>query len=224
MTTDLTMIKAGAMHRANGGYLVVQARDLFTSPLSWDTLKRTLRSGQIRIENIGEQYSPLPSTTLRPEPIPISTKIIVVGTPEILRLLQAADEDFRRYFKVMADFDTLMDRTPENLTKYAAFVAARCRDSRLRPMHKTAVGKIIDYSGRLVGHQEKLTTRFMTIAEVVTEASYWAEADNSKVAMGEHVTKAIEQRKYRSSLTEERLQELIEEGTIRIGTEGEAVG
>jgi lon-related putative ATP-dependent protease len=224
LVTDLSMIKAGAMHRANGGYLVLQARDLLTSPLSWETLKRTLRSGEIRVENIGEQYGPLPSETLRPQPIPINTKIIVVGTPEILRTLQMVDEDFRRYFKVTADFDTLMDRNRENLAKYAAFVSARCRDSNLRPFHNTAVARVIDYSVRLVGHQEKLTTRFMNVAEIITEAHYWAGMDGADTVMGDHVVKAIDQRQYRSSLMEDRLRELIEEDTIRIATEGRALG
>ncbi len=224
LTTDLTMIKAGAIHRANGGFLVLQARDLLAGPLSWETLKRTLRSGEISIENMGEQYSPLPSTSLRPQPIDYRGKIVVVGTPEVLRMLQAYDEDFRRYFKVTADFDTLMDRTPENLSKYAAFVAARCRDSDLRRFHKTAVAGIIDYSSRLVSHQEKLTTRFMDVADIITEANYWAGKADSESVMGEHVTEAIEQQKYRSSLTEDRLQEMIEEGTIQIATDGEAVG
>ena len=224
LTTDHTMVKAGALHRANGGYLVVQARDLLTNPLSWETLKRSLRSGQVRIENIGEQLSPLPSSTLRPEPIPINAKVVLVGPPEILRSLQALDEDFRRYFKVIADFDTLMERTPENLSKYAAFVSARCRDGGLRPFHKGAVGQMIDYSSRLVEDQEKLTTRFMDIADVMTEANYWAGKAESPTVMGEHVTKAIDQREYRASLTEERLQELIEVGTIHISTEGKTVG
>ena len=222
--TDLTMIKAGSIHRANGGYLVVQARDLLASALSWETLKRTLRSGEVRIENIGEQYSPLPSTTLRPQPIPVNAKIVVVGTPELLRVLQTADEDFRRYFKVKADFDTVMDRNAENMSKYAAFVAARCRDGKLKPMDKTGVARVIDHSSRLIEHQEKLTTRFMYVAEIITEANYWAGLDGSDTMMGAHVKKAIDQRQYRSSLTEERVQELIEEGTIRIATEGSAVG
>ena len=224
LTTDLTMIKAGAMHRANGGYLVLQARDLLTSPFSWEALKRTLRSGEVRIENLGEQSSALPSTTLSPQPIPTNTKIILVGTPEVLRLIQGADEDFRRYFKVVADFDTLMDRTHENMMKYAAFVSARCRDGHLKPLHKTAVARVIDYSSRLVEHQEKLTTRFMHVADIITEANYWAGVDDGETVVGDHVTKAIDQREYRASLTEERLQELMEEGTIRITTEGSAVG
>lgn len=115
----------------------MQARGLLSSPLSWDALKRTLCSGELRIENIGEQYSPLPSSTLRPQAIPINTRISMVGTPDLLRMLQVSDEDFPRYFKVAAEFDTLfdtlMDRTPENLAKYAPFVAARCKQNGLRP-------------------------------------------------------------------------------------------
>ena len=223
-TTDPTMIKAGAIHRANGGYLVLQARDLMAGPLSWETLKRTLRSGEIAVENIGDQYSPLPSATLRPQAIPVNVKVIMVGSPDLLRLLQFADEDFRRYFKVTADFDVVMDRTPENMGKYAAFVSARCRDGGLMPFHKTAVARIVDYSSRLVEHHEKMTTRFMDVADMITEANYWASVDKSDTVMGEHVIKAIEQGRYRANLTEDRLQELIEEGTINIDTEGEAVG
>ena len=207
LMTDLTMIKAGSIHRANGGYLVEPARDFLSSPLAWETLKRSLRSGEVRIENIGEQLSALPSATLRPQPIPINAKIILVGGPDILRLLQVADEDFRRYFKVTADFDTLMDRTDENQSKYAAFVA-----------------RIVDYSSRLVEDQEKLTTRFMDVSDMITEANYWAGKDGSSTVKGEHVKKAIDQRHYRASLTEERIRELIEAGSIHISTEGQATG
>ena len=222
--TDLTMIKCGSLHRANGGYLIVQARDLLSSPLSWETLKRTLRSGQLGIENIGEQYSPLPSSTLRPQAIPINARVIMVGTPDVLRMLQVADEDFHRYFKVAAEFDTVMDRTSENLAKYASFVAARCEQKGMRPFHTSAVARVIDYSSRLVEHQRKLTTRFMDIAKIITEANYWAGKDESDTVMGEHVKKAIDQRHCRASLTEDRVRELIEDGTIHIATEGERVG
>ena len=224
LNTDQTMIKAGAIHRANGGYLVLQARDLLMTPLSWDTLKRSLRSGEVRIENIGEQYSPLPSATLRPQPIPLNAKIVLVGSPDVLRLLQVSDEDFRRYFKVTADFDTLMERNVENMSKYAAFVSARCREGELRPFHRSAVARIIDYSGRLVEDQEKLTTRFLDISDIITEANYWAGKDGDEVVKGEHVNKAITQREYRVGLTEDRLRQLIESGTIHIATEGQASG
>ncbi len=224
MATDHTMIKAGALHRANGGYLVVQAQDLLTNALSWDTLKRTLRSGEIRVENIGEQHSAFPTSSMRPRPIPISAKIILVGGPQILRLLQTTDQDFRRYFKVTAEFDTVMDRTPENMAKYAAFVAARVADKGLRPFDRTAVAAIVDYSSRLVENQEKLTTRFMRISDVLTEADYWAGMSGGDTVTSEHVGAAMEQRKYRASLTEDRILESIENDTIRIATEGSAVG
>ena len=224
LTTDLTMVKAGAIHRANGGYLVLQARDLLMSPLWWETLKRSLRSKEVRIENIGEQYSPLPSSTLRPHPIPLNAKIILVGSPDLLYLLQRDDEDFRRYFKVTANFDVLMERSVENLGRYAAFVAARCKESGLKPFHNTGVAGIIDYSSRLVEDQGKLTTRFMDIADIITEANYWAGKNGNAVVTSEEVSKAIEQRRYRASLTEERIQEMIEAGTIHISAEGKAAG
>ncbi|MDA1349911.1 MAG: AAA family ATPase, partial [Chloroflexi bacterium] len=191
---------------------------------AWDTLKRSLRSGQVRIENIGEQLSAVPSSTLRPQAIPINAKVVLVGSPKILRLLQVADEDFGRYFKVTAYFDMLMDRTMENQSKYASFVAARCQGEGLHPFHKTAVARIIDYSSRLVQDQEKLTTQFMNVSDMITEANYWAEKDGSSIVRGEHVKKAIEERHYRASLTEERIREMIETGVIHISTDGKAVG
>ena len=224
LATDHTMIKAGALHLANGGYLVLQARDLLTSPLSWETLKRTLRSREIRVENIGEQYSPLPSASLRPQPIPFEAKVVIVGSPDVMRMLQAYDEDFRRLFKVTADFDNLMDRSEQNMARYASFVSARCREKGLRPFHNTAVALVIDHSSRLVEHQEKLTTRFMDVSDILTEANYWAGEDDAPVVMGEHLKKAIDQREYRVSLTEDRLQELIENNTIHISTRGEVSG
>lgn len=192
--TDLTMIRCGSLHRANGGYLVLQARDLLGSSLSWETLKkRTLRSRELQIENIGEQFSALPSATLRPQPIPINVRIILVGTPALLRNLQAYDDDFKRYFKVAAEFDSLMERSPENLMKYASFVAARCQQNELRPFHSAAVARIVDHSSRLVEHQKKLTTRFMDVSQIVTESDFWAGKDKAKVVMGSHVKKAIDE-------------------------------
>ncbi len=224
LVTDHTMVKGGAIHEANGGFLVLQAHELLTNPFSWQTLKRTLRTGEVRIENMGEQYSPIPTSTLRPKPVPVNTKIVIIGTPEILRLLQTLDENFHRNFKVAAYFDTVMDRTPENIAKYAAFVADRSRDQNLMPFHKTALARIIDYSSRLAEHQNKLTTKLMEVVDILTEANYWANAANSRIVMGGHVEKAIEQRRYRSGLVEDRYRELIEEGTIFIPTDGEAIG
>lgn len=224
LTTNHMMIKSGAIHEANGGYLILQARELLSNPLSWQTLKRTLHSGEIAIENMGEQFSSLPSSTLRPRPIPLDAKVIIVGTPGVLFRLQSFDEEFRRYFKVTADFETDMDRTPENVAKFAAYVSEQCRDGGLRPFHKTAVARVIDYSSRVAAHQDKLTTRFMGIADVITEADYWAKSGRSSLVMGEHVSRAIEERHHRSNLREDRVLRMIEEGVIRISTEGKAVG
>ncbi len=224
LTTNHMMIKSGAIHEANGGYLILQARELLSNPMSWQTLKRTLHSGEIAIENMGEQFSALPSSTLRPRPIPLDAKIIIVGTPGVLYRLQSFDEEFRRYFKVTADFETDMDRTPENAAKYAAYVAEQCKEGRLRPFHKTAVARVINHSSRIAAHQDKLTTRFMGIADIITEANYWAKSTGSDLVMAQHVNKAIEERHYRSNLREDRVLQMIEEGVIRISTDGKAVG
>ncbi len=149
----------------------------------------------------------------------------MVGSPYAFRLLQASDEDFHKHFKVKADFDTSMERSTENMMKYASFIANRCRDSKLKPFHKSAVAKIIDYSTRLVEHQNKLTTRFIDIADIITEANYWAQQDNrSPLIKDVHVQKAIDQRIYRSNLPEDKLHEFIQDGTIHISTTGEALG
>ena len=224
LSTDHTMIKCGAIHEANGGYLILQARDLLENALSWQTLKRTLQSREIRIENIGEQQNPQPSSTLRPKPVPLDAKIILVGTPDILRFLQSGDEDFRRYFRVNAEFDTVMDRTSDNVAMYAAFVAARRRDGDMKQFHKTAVARIIEHSSRLAEHQEKLTTRFIDVSDIITEANYWANSEEASIVKAEHVKKAVDQRWYRSSLRENRLQQLIKDDAIRISTEGEMIG
>ena len=224
LTTNHMMIKSGAIHEANGGYLILQARELLTNPMSWQTLKRTLHSGEIAIENMGEQYSALPSSTLRPKSIPLDAKVIIVGTPGVLFRLQAFDEEFRQYFKVTADFETDMDRTSENVGKYSAYIAEQCREGGLRSFHKSAVARIIDHSSRVAAHQEKLTTRFMGIADIITEADYWAKMEGGDVVMGEHVKKAIEERHFRSNLREDRVLQMIEDSVIRISTEGQTVG
>ena len=224
LSTDHTMIAAGAIHEANGGYLVAQAKDLLSNALAWDMLKRVLRSGEIRIENIGEQHSAVPTTSMRPQPIPVNAKIVLIGGRDVLRLLQAADEDFRRYFKVTADFDTVMERTPGNVAKYAAFVASETRAKGLRPFESAAVAAIIDYSSRLVEDQSKLTTRFMQVSDVLAEADYWAQKAGCDTATSEHVDRALRQRHYRVGLTEQRTLESIEKDTVRIDTEGLAIG
>lgn len=224
LTTDFTMIKAGALHRANGGYLVLQAIDVLTNPMSWDALKRTLRSGQVRIENIAEHYGLIPTSTLKPEPIPVDVKVVIIGNPFIYHILYAFDEDFRKLFKVKADFDTEMPRTHEHVEKYAQFIAGRIKEDKLMPFDKSGVAKIVEYGSRLIQDKEKLSTRFIEIADIVSEASYWAKCDGNSRVMAEDVQKAIDEKIYRSNLIEQKIQQLIEQGVIMIDTEGALVG
>jgi lon-related putative ATP-dependent protease len=223
VSTDHTMIKAGAVHRANGGYLVLQAMDTLTTPLVWETLKRTIRCREVRIENLGEQYSAIPVATLNPEPIPLDVKIVLVGNPMVYHLLRRADEDFRKLFRVKSDFSVDMARSDDCVRLYARFISSRVRDEQLRPFDKGAVARIVEHGCRLAEHQGRLSTRFIDIADLLSEADFWAGKD-AAVVRAEHVEQAIEQRVYRSNLIEERVQEAIEEGTILIDTGAAVVG
>ena len=224
LTTDFTMIKPGAIHKANGGYLILQAMDLLTNPGSWDALKRTIRSGEARIENIAEQYGLIPTSTLKPEPIPIKIKVVLIGNPYIYQLLYAFDEDFRKLFKVKADFDVEMKRTDDHIEKYAQFISARVHDCNLKPFHKTGVAKVVEYGSRLIENKSKLSTRFIDVADIVSEASFWASRNGNQYVMAEDVQKAIEEKEYRSNLVEQKIQEFMEKGIIMIDTDGEKVG
>jgi lon-related putative ATP-dependent protease len=224
MVTDFSMIKAGALHRANGGYLVLHAIDVLSSPGAWDMLKRTLKTGLIRIENIGEQFTPIPAATLRPEPIPLNVKVVMIGPPNVYYLLQFQDEDFSKLFRVRADFDTEITRTDDHVARYAGFVAMQVRDCSLHHFHRTAVAKIAEYGARLDDHQLKLSARFQQIGDIVAEASFWASKAGSELVMAEHVAQAIEEKSYRSNLTEYKIRELIEDGTMLIDVTGECQG
>ena len=169
VSTDFTMIKSGAIHRANGGYLILNVHDLLSDPFSWEALKKALKYGKATVENIGEQYRLVPTVGLKPEPIPLNLKLILLGTPYLFALLDYYDEDFRRLFKVKADFDSTMKRTPENLKKYAHFVGQTCRKENQLPLATGAMGSLVEYGSRLAGDQEKLTTRFNLLANLINE-------------------------------------------------------
>ena len=224
MTTDHNMIKAGAIHRANGGYLIVQALDVLLNPFSWDALKRMLRAREAAPENFMDQYGMMPISTLKPAPIPLDVKVVMIGSPYLYYLLYYLDDDFRKLFKVKADFDIEMDRGDKHVAQYAAFIADRCRELKLKPFHKTAVARVVDYGSRLIEDKNKLSTRFIEISDLVSEAAYWAESAGSETVTGEHVEQAINQKEYRSRMIEDKVQSLIEEGTIMIDTDGLVVG
>ena len=195
MNTDFTMVKAGGVHLANGGYLILQAKDLFTDPFVWDALKKILKYRQAVVENIGEQYRTVPTVTLKPEPIPLNVKVILIGSP-IYYYILSSDEDFRELFKIKVDFDYEMPRSVENLHKYVSFVSSICTGEGLTHVNQPGLGGIIEYGSRLAGDQNKLSTRFGKVRELVYEANAWAKADVSETVDILHVKKAISERKY----------------------------
>jgi predicted ATP-dependent protease len=225
MVTGHTQIQAGSMHRANGGFLVMQAADVFGPSGIWEPLKKSLRSGQINIEALGEQVRAVPTQSINPAPIPLTAKVIIVGTPGIYQLGWSSDEDFRKLFKVRADFATDMDRGPESVGHLASFVRRRCDREGLPAFDKAAISRVIEHAARLAGHQDKLSTRFVDLADIVTEAAYWRnERGGSGPVTRDDVAKAIEQKDFRGALFEDRLQQMIADGTIHIRTSGEAIG
>ena len=224
MTTNFTQIKAGALHRANGGYLLLEAQDVLTSPMVWESLKKALETREARIENMGEHLSPVPASTLRPEPIPLQVKVVLIGSPVIYYLLYAQDEDFRKLFKVKADFAPDMGRSEQNVLGYGGFISGQVRERGLRHFHKGAVARIVEQGSRLVEDQYRLTTRFSEIADLLVEASFWAGKNKHDLVMAEDVDRAIGHKEYRSSLVEERVRQLIEDGTIMIDVEGAVEG
>lgn len=221
-TTDFTMLKAGALHRANGGYLVLRARDVLADPRAWDALKRALTDGQICLEEQGE--SPISTATIDPEPIPLDVKVVLVGSPSLYYYLYAVDEDFRELFKVRADFSVDMERTPENEHLYALFIRARCEEEGLRPFDRTGVARVVEYGSRLAADQNRLSIRFGEIADLLREANYWAEEAGREVVTGEEVERAIAEQTYRANRLEEEVQRAVIEGMVLIATEGETVG
>ncbi len=222
--TDFTMIKAGALHRANGGYLVIDAREVLINPFVWDALKRCIRTAEIRIEDVLEQYRFMTMVTQKPEAVPLQTKIILVGTPWIYYLLYYLDPDYRKFFKVKAEFDSRIARTPEVMNEYALFVATLCRDKKLLHFDRSGVACLLEYTARMVDDQEKLSSSFMEIADFVREASFWAERDGHKLVKCADVRRAAEEQLYRVNRIEERMQELFDNGTIMVDTDGEATG
>ncbi|MBI2909430.1 MAG: AAA family ATPase [Chloroflexi bacterium] len=222
--TDFTLIRGGAIHSANGGYLVMHADDLLTNLFSWDGLKRALGDRKIVIEEAGERLGFIVTKSLMPDPIPLDAKVVVVGNPYLYSMLYAYDEDFRELFKVKADFDTRMDWSPDGMKSYLGSLCLICGKEGLKHFDVHATAKIIEYSSRLAEDQEKLSTKFSEIATLMREASYHASVGNADIVTSSHVQKAIEEKVYRSNLIQERIEEMIDNGTILIDTTGAEVG
>ncbi|MBC8249489.1 MAG: AAA family ATPase [Anaerolineales bacterium] len=224
LITDFTMIREGSLHRANGGYLVLSAEELLRNLLSWDSLKRAIRSKEIAVEEAGERLGFVTTKSLRPEPIPLDTKVLLIGQPMSYYLLYDMDEDFSELFKVKADFDTRMARTDENIRDYAAFVCTLCREDNLKHLDASALARVIEHSSRLAEDQEKLSARFGEISDIIREANFYAAQEDVAYVTAVHLQKAIEEKFYRSNLVQEGINEMIERGTILIDATGEEVG
>ena len=224
MVTDFQEIKAGALQRANGGFLVLEAADVLAHPFAWAALKRALRNREARIENLAEEVSPLPIATLRPEPIPLDLKVVLIGTHHLFQLLYQLDEDFPELFKVKAEFSPDMAWEEAGYLSYGGAIARWVRDSGLRHFDRGAVARVIEHGGALVEDQRKLSTRLLEISDLAAEASFWAGKAGRAVVAAADVERAVRERRSRSALVEERLQSLIDDGTIAIATTGEQVG
>jgi lon-related putative ATP-dependent protease len=221
---DFTMLRPGALHRANGGYLIMRAQDVLKDANAWEALKRALSNRQIEIEDPGTQLQMFSTRTLESEPIPLNVKVILMGSHRVYYDVYEQDEDFQQLFKVRADFASTMARLPKNEHAYAQFIRARCVEHQLPPFDAGAVAQIIEYGSRLAEDQTKLSTRFGAITDVIIEAAHWADSNYRPRVTADDVRQALNEARYRSSLAEEETRQMITDGTLNIQTSGAVVG
>ena len=224
LVTNFRMIKNGALHKANGGYLLLDAFELLTKPLAWETLKRALKNGEVVIESLEKTLGFMTTRTLEPEPIPLDIKVIIVGDPLLYYLLYNLDQDFPELFKVKADFDFRTPWTEESGKLYAHFIGNICREEGLKHFSPDGVSRVIEYSARLAAHQKKLITVFGDVVDIIRQASFWAEQAGNNLVAASQVKKAIDEKIFRSNRIEKIIQEMIEEETILIDTTGSVAG
>ncbi len=223
LLTDFTLIKGGALHRANGGFLLLDARKVLEQPFAWDSLKRAIASKCIKIEAPSEETS-FTTISLDPQPIPLNIKVVLTGDFEIYDLLCERDPDFRDFFKVEADFGIIMDRNDENEIEYAKLIGSLSKKKGLRSLNKQAVARVIEYASRLAGSSHKLTAHISSIGDLLREADYWARQSKSKQIGKNHIDQAIDEQIYRSDRIKTEMLEQIDKGTILMDVQGERVG
>lgn len=224
LITDFNLIKPGALHRANGGYLMLDARKLLLNPYAWEDLKRALRAGEIRIESPGQSMGLIPTVTLEPEPIPLNLKVVLIGDPMLYYLLAQEDPDFGELFKVAADFDYYMDRSDANVMGLARLMAGLARRDKLRPLDKGGVARLVEQAARDAEDNEKLSTHMASLADLAREADYWAAQAGATVITRDHVQKAVDEHTYRHDRVRGHVLEEIIRETLVIDTQGSAVG
>ena len=224
LVTDFNLVRPGALHRANGGYLLLDASKLLMAPYAWEGLKRALRSGWIKIESLGEALSLISTYSLEAEPVPLAVKIVLIGEPRLYYLLSAHDPDFRKLFKVAADFAEQLDRDPDSERSYARLIASMVAEEEIRPFDRSGVARVIEHGARLLGDSEKLTLNLGRLRDLLLEADYWAGKADREVVAAADVQEAIDAQIFRSDRLRQRVQESILRETVLIDTEGAAVG
>jgi len=224
LVTDFTLIKSGALHEANGGYLVIEALKLLTEPFAWEGLKRALRKRAIAIESLGQVYSMVSTVSLEPEPIPLEVKVVLIGERTLYYLLSDADPEFNELFKVSADFEDEMGRGPESALAYARVIAEVARDEALRPFDRGAVARVVEHGSRLVEDATKLSTHMQSVTDLLREANYWAGEVGRDTVAAEDVQRALDMQTYRAGRIQEQMQEAVLRDQVLIDTTGATVG
>ena len=224
LTTDFMKIKGGLFHQANGGYLIVQAQDIFSTPHAWEALRRVIKTKEINMDSIRELVSPTPAPILKPEPIPAELKVIMIGSDYFYEVLSECDEEFDKFFKIRAEFDYEMSRTDENINKITKFIKGFVEREHSLEFDVNAVCAIIEYSSRSAARQDKLSTRFNYLSEILGEAYTWAKLEDAEIITAKHIQKAIYEKEQRRSFYKEKLNEMLDEGVIMIDTSGNEIG
>ncbi|MBI3995679.1 MAG: AAA family ATPase, partial [Nitrospirae bacterium] len=222
--TDFTMIKGGSLLQANGGYLLLNVLDVLRNPFSWEALKRIIKNQEVKIEDIGDLYGVIAAAGIKPEPIPVRLRVILIGNPLIYYLLHAYEEDFGKLYKVKVDFDLQQNRGADSPMQYARFIARICREEGLPHFDPAGAAAVLEQTCRWAEHQKKLSLRFSDLADLVREAGHWARQDGKERVSRPHVRKAVEEKAYRSNLLEERIRDWIAEGTLLVDLSGAVVG
>ena len=224
LSTDFMKIKSGLFHQANGGYLIVQAHDILSAPHAWEALRSVIKTREINTDSIRERQGSVAAPVLKPEPIPIQFKVIMIGSEYFYDVLSECDEEFDKFFKIRADFDYEMPRTNENISKITQFIKGFVEREKSLEFDVSAICAIIEYSSRSVSKQDKLSTRFNQLAEILVEAYTWAKLENATIITSEYVQKAISEKEQRMKLYEEKLDEMLDEEVIMIATQGSEIG
>jgi lon-related putative ATP-dependent protease len=224
LKTDFTQIKPGVLHEANGGFLVVQAKDILSTPYAWQALKRALITEEVQIESLGKHSGAIVTSTIKPQPIPIDVKVIIIGDYRTYSILYEYDEEFRKLFRIMSDFDLEFERNDDNINRVARFIAKNCAKEGLRSFDKSAIGKMVEYGSRLSGNQGKLSSRLNKLVGILFEADTWAGIYGDSIVTEKHIDKTLEEIKLRTNKIEEKIFEMFESGDYILDVDGEKVG